>query len=403
VRGQRDPAAFRQSWCAADPRCTPGLARGQRGGVGAAPSAAESGFARRSAPRTADYAEALPFSRPPQRRSAAAADGSRHTDVHPSSDGLTVNNKQRDGRFDAEPVQDPPLVLIAAFSLGAVTLMPAAWPKPDRRPRRRWRALRRAGGACRDARAGLGRDAVRRPGPGPHHGPGHGGPAAGPARAPEPARLHGGIRGNGAALVRRRSAARRGSARERGQHGPPDEGGHAAGTAAVVVTPTRIDTVYRRRDRAAGHAVRGGRARRESQAARCGRAAAGLRAGVDLRVQARLHPRDPAGRLVPRGLRAGGRPDGTARSKKILAAEIVTRGSVSRPSGSTAARGRGYYDDEARPLRNGFSRYPVDFRRITSNYNPNRYHPILGVAVRTRARTSVRRRARRSCPRPPAR
>jgi murein DD-endopeptidase MepM/ murein hydrolase activator NlpD len=72
------------------------------------------------------------------------------------------------------------------------------------------------------------------------------------------------------------------------------------------------------------------------------------------------------------------RPDGSARSKKILAAEITTRGTTFPAfwfDGSSDVRG--YFDDEARPLAVGFSRYPVAFPRITSNFNPNRYHPIL--------------------------
>jgi murein DD-endopeptidase MepM/ murein hydrolase activator NlpD len=72
------------------------------------------------------------------------------------------------------------------------------------------------------------------------------------------------------------------------------------------------------------------------------------------------------------------RPDGSSRSRKILAAEIRTRGR-SFPAfwfdGSSEIRG--YFDDEARPLAVGFSRYPIAFPRITSNFNPNRYHPIL--------------------------
>jgi murein DD-endopeptidase MepM/ murein hydrolase activator NlpD len=74
------------------------------------------------------------------------------------------------------------------------------------------------------------------------------------------------------------------------------------------------------------------------------------------------------------------RPDGSARSIRILAAEIVSRG-----QGYPAIwfgedeESEGYYDNEARPLRNGFSKYPVDFARITSAYNPRRYHPVLGV------------------------
>jgi murein DD-endopeptidase MepM/ murein hydrolase activator NlpD len=71
------------------------------------------------------------------------------------------------------------------------------------------------------------------------------------------------------------------------------------------------------------------------------------------------------------------RPDGTARSRKVLAAEMVVRGHSYRGFWFDNAQIRGYYDEEARPLAHGFSRYPVEFVRITSNFNPNRYHPIL--------------------------
>src|SRR5690606_13603483 len=74
------------------------------------------------------------------------------------------------------------------------------------------------------------------------------------------------------------------------------------------------------------------------------------------------------------------RPDGSARSIRILAAEIVSRGQ-SYPAilFDEDEDSEGYYDVEARPLRNGFSKYPVDYARITSAYNPRRYHPVLGV------------------------
>lgn len=73
------------------------------------------------------------------------------------------------------------------------------------------------------------------------------------------------------------------------------------------------------------------------------------------------------------------RPDGSARARRILAAEIVSK---ERPftairfdkvEGTTA-----YYDEQGRSMQQGFSRYPVDFRRITSRFNPRRYHPVLG-------------------------
>jgi murein DD-endopeptidase MepM/ murein hydrolase activator NlpD len=72
------------------------------------------------------------------------------------------------------------------------------------------------------------------------------------------------------------------------------------------------------------------------------------------------------------------RPDGSSRSKKIIAAEIVTRGQPYTAYWFDGGRDvTGYFDREARPLQVGFSRYPVEFRRITSSFNPNRYHPIL--------------------------
>jgi murein DD-endopeptidase MepM/ murein hydrolase activator NlpD len=73
------------------------------------------------------------------------------------------------------------------------------------------------------------------------------------------------------------------------------------------------------------------------------------------------------------------RPDGTARSQRILAAEMVnqtqTYTAVWFSQGEDA---QGYYDREGRPLQVGFSRYPVSYR-ITSSFNPRRYHPVLGI------------------------
>jgi murein DD-endopeptidase MepM/ murein hydrolase activator NlpD len=73
------------------------------------------------------------------------------------------------------------------------------------------------------------------------------------------------------------------------------------------------------------------------------------------------------------------RPDGSARSRKILAADMTVKGHTYQAywfdSGDNQVKG--YYDEQARPLAHGFSRYPVEFVRITSNFNPNRYHPIL--------------------------
>src|SRR5690606_1099374 len=74
------------------------------------------------------------------------------------------------------------------------------------------------------------------------------------------------------------------------------------------------------------------------------------------------------------------RPDGAARSIRIIAAEIGSRG---QPDPAIwfdeTAEDAGDYDNDARPLRNGFSKYPVDYARVTSSYNPRRYHPVLGI------------------------
>ncbi len=74
------------------------------------------------------------------------------------------------------------------------------------------------------------------------------------------------------------------------------------------------------------------------------------------------------------------RPDGTARSRKILAAEVNSQGKpytafFFRPSGTQG----GYYDAVGKPLKRSISLYPIDFVRITSRFTWSRYHPILGV------------------------
>jgi murein DD-endopeptidase MepM/ murein hydrolase activator NlpD len=74
------------------------------------------------------------------------------------------------------------------------------------------------------------------------------------------------------------------------------------------------------------------------------------------------------------------RPDGSARSRRILVSELVNQtvryAAVWYDGGGEV---RGYYDAEGKPLRSGFSRYPIKYVRITSRFNPSRYHPILGV------------------------
>ena len=73
------------------------------------------------------------------------------------------------------------------------------------------------------------------------------------------------------------------------------------------------------------------------------------------------------------------RPDGTMRAGHLLAAELVNAGTVFHalwfdPSGDG---GGGYYDLDGESVRRVFLLKPLEFRRISSRYNPSRFHPIL--------------------------
>jgi len=65
---------------------------------------------------------------------------------------------------------------------------------------------------------------------------------------------------------------------------------------------------------------------------------------------------------------------------EIIAAEFVNRGEVhravryQRPDGVAE-----YLTPDGRPMRRRFLRAPVDFRRISSHFQPERLHPVLGV------------------------
>lgn len=74
------------------------------------------------------------------------------------------------------------------------------------------------------------------------------------------------------------------------------------------------------------------------------------------------------------------RPDGTARGRQIIAAEIVNEGrSYSAVYYDNGSDTRGYYTPTGHPMKAGFSRYPVDYPRVTSRFAASRYHPILGI------------------------
>jgi len=92
------------------------------------------------------------------------------------------------------------------------------------------------------------------------------------------------------------------------------------------------------------------------------------------------------------------RPDGSLRSGRLLAAELVNSGTPYYaiwfdPNGD--ARGS-YYDLEGRSVRRAFLRKPLSYRRISSRFSTGRYHPILkrwrahkGVDYAARAGTPV--------------
>lgn len=72
--------------------------------------------------------------------------------------------------------------------------------------------------------------------------------------------------------------------------------------------------------------------------------------------------------------------DEHVRDGPIVAARYVNRGRdieavrYTDPDGDT-----GYYDPKGESVRKAFLRRPVDNARISSSYNPNRRHPVLGV------------------------
>jgi hypothetical protein len=75
------------------------------------------------------------------------------------------------------------------------------------------------------------------------------------------------------------------------------------------------------------------------------------------------------------------RPDGSMRSGRILAAELVNAGKALHAvwfdlHGDGVG---GYYDLEGESLQRAFIRAPLEYRRISSRYNPNRFHPILNT------------------------
>ena len=67
------------------------------------------------------------------------------------------------------------------------------------------------------------------------------------------------------------------------------------------------------------------------------------------------------------------------RDGPILAAEFINRGRSYRALRYVDETGRAdYFTPEGRSMRKAFLRAPVDFRRISSRFTRERYHPVLG-------------------------
>lgn len=67
------------------------------------------------------------------------------------------------------------------------------------------------------------------------------------------------------------------------------------------------------------------------------------------------------------------------RDGKILAAEFTNRNNTYRAVLFTDPEGGSqYYSPEGKSMRKAFLRSPVDFHRISSRFQPERYHPVLG-------------------------
>ncbi|MCP5424389.1 MAG: peptidoglycan DD-metalloendopeptidase family protein [Gammaproteobacteria bacterium] len=65
---------------------------------------------------------------------------------------------------------------------------------------------------------------------------------------------------------------------------------------------------------------------------------------------------------------------------EVLAAEFDHGGKSFRALRYTDPRGKtDYYTPQGQPLRQTFLRSPVDFRRISSHFRAERWHPVLGV------------------------
>ncbi|MDT8439882.1 MAG: peptidoglycan DD-metalloendopeptidase family protein [Wenzhouxiangellaceae bacterium] len=64
------------------------------------------------------------------------------------------------------------------------------------------------------------------------------------------------------------------------------------------------------------------------------------------------------------------------RQGDILAARFVNQGRSFEAMRFDAGNGADFYDPEGRPMRKAFLRAPINFTRVSSNFNPARLHPV---------------------------
>jgi murein DD-endopeptidase MepM/ murein hydrolase activator NlpD len=75
------------------------------------------------------------------------------------------------------------------------------------------------------------------------------------------------------------------------------------------------------------------------------------------------------------------RPDGTARTSRVLAVQFEMNGRQREAYLFRASSGvEDYYDRDGESLRRAFLRAPLEFRRISSAFNRSRFHPVLKVS-----------------------
>jgi murein DD-endopeptidase MepM/ murein hydrolase activator NlpD len=74
------------------------------------------------------------------------------------------------------------------------------------------------------------------------------------------------------------------------------------------------------------------------------------------------------------------RPDGTARSSRVLAVQLEARGRTHEAYLFRAPDGReDFYARDGGSMKRAFLRAPLEFRRISSAFSRSRFHPVLGV------------------------